>query len=266
MKNILLLVHDDVGQEARLQAALDVTRAVAGHLTCVDVVEMPMVVDGFYGGTGEMILLEDARTREQANKARLEARLVDEDVSFSFVDGCGDLGACLVQAAGTADLVVVNRKLDAFPSPDMRGVARDVLTGTDKLVLAVSDRCQRFVATGRALVAWDGSQPAMRALQCAVPLLRLAGAVKIVQVGTRDQGIPLEDAAAYLSRHDIHAEIEMQPDTKAIAPALRQAARDFGADWMVMGAYKHRPTTEFLFGGVTREMLTEADLPLLLAH
>ena len=38
MKNILLLVHDDHGQEARLQAALDITRAVEGHLTCVDAI------------------------------------------------------------------------------------------------------------------------------------------------------------------------------------------------------------------------------------
>lgn len=266
MKNILLLVHDDVGQEARLQAALDVTRAVGGHLTCVDVVEVPMVVDGFYGGSGEMVLLDDARARETANKARLEARLAAEDVSWSFVDGCGDLGGCLVEASGTADLVVVNRKLDAFPSPDMRAIARDVLTDTHKLVLAVTDACSHFDATGRALVAWDGSRPAMTALQNAVPLLAMASVVKLVQIGTRDQGIAIEEAATYLSRHGIHAEVEMRPDTKAVGPALRQAARDFGADWMVMGAYKHRPAAEFLFGGVTREMLSEAELPLLLAH
>src|SRR3989344_3652734 len=39
MKNILLLVHDDHGQEARLQAALDITRAVEGHLTCIDAMD-----------------------------------------------------------------------------------------------------------------------------------------------------------------------------------------------------------------------------------
>ena len=41
MKNILLLVHDDPGQEARVQAALDLTRALDGHLTCLDVAAMP---------------------------------------------------------------------------------------------------------------------------------------------------------------------------------------------------------------------------------
>jgi hypothetical protein len=37
MKSIRLLVHDDEGQEARFQTALDLTRALAGHLTCIDV-------------------------------------------------------------------------------------------------------------------------------------------------------------------------------------------------------------------------------------
>ena len=42
MKNILLLVHDDAGQEARFQAALDIGRAVEGHLSCLDVTVIPM--------------------------------------------------------------------------------------------------------------------------------------------------------------------------------------------------------------------------------
>jgi hypothetical protein len=37
MKNVLLLVHDDPGQEARVQAALDVVRAIEGHLICLGV-------------------------------------------------------------------------------------------------------------------------------------------------------------------------------------------------------------------------------------
>lgn len=266
MKNVLLLVHDDVGQEARLQAALDLTRSVRGHLTCVDVVQMPMVVDGFYGGTGEMVLLEDERVRERANKARLEQRLAEEDVSWSFVDSCGEIASCIVEAAATADVIVVNRKLDAFPAPDMRAVASEVLTRTKTLVLAVSDRCRRFDVAGRAFIAWDGSQPAMTAIQRALPLIQVAGAVKIVQIGVRDAGIAIEDAAAYLSRHGIGVETEIVGRSGAVAPALRDAAAAFGADWLVMGAFKHRPTTEALFGGVTRAMLTDAELPLLLAH
>ena len=45
MKNVMVLVHDDDGQTARLQTALNLARALEGHLSCVDVT--PTLV---YGG------------------------------------------------------------------------------------------------------------------------------------------------------------------------------------------------------------------------
>jgi nucleotide-binding universal stress UspA family protein len=35
---------------------------------------------------------------------------------------------------------------------------------------------------------------------------------------------------------------------------------------MVMGAYGHSRLAELLLGGVTRKMLTEPQMPILLAH
>ncbi len=47
MKNVLVLLHDDAGQEARFQCALDLTRAIDGHLTCVDVAMLPVAVEDY---------------------------------------------------------------------------------------------------------------------------------------------------------------------------------------------------------------------------
>ncbi len=58
MKNILLLIHDDAGQEARLQAALDITRALGGHLKCVDVTPLTVIPDDAFGSDGSAVLLE----------------------------------------------------------------------------------------------------------------------------------------------------------------------------------------------------------------
>ena len=52
MKTVMVLIHDDASQEARLQTALDVVRAVEGHLLCLDVVQMPVIADGFGAGGG----------------------------------------------------------------------------------------------------------------------------------------------------------------------------------------------------------------------
>jgi hypothetical protein len=183
MKNILLLVHDDAGQEARLQAALDVSRALVGHLICVDTVPLPMIVDG-YMGAGASILIDESQKREARNRHMLEARLAGEGVSWSWQDLIGDLADCVTTAARTADLIVLNRLIDDPTAPDMRHIVGSVVTHSRALVLAVPPEARGFRASGKALIAWDGSDQAMATLQRAVPLLRLASDVRLVQVGS----------------------------------------------------------------------------------
>lgn len=83
MKNILLLVHDDEGQEARLQAALDLTRAIGGHLQCIDVTPFPVIAGDLYAGFGETAVMLDERDSEARNKTHITARLAKEDVSWN---------------------------------------------------------------------------------------------------------------------------------------------------------------------------------------
>eukprot|EP01037_Dinobryon_pediforme_P037902 gene37902-45620_t len=97
MKTVLLLVHDDTGQESRLQAALDLTRALDGHLSCLDVA-VPATVDGDYYGIAAVALLEDERTREAENKTALVARLEREDVRWDWTDATGTLADAVIDA------------------------------------------------------------------------------------------------------------------------------------------------------------------------
>ncbi|MBN8848855.1 MULTISPECIES: universal stress protein [unclassified Sphingomonas] len=266
MKNILLLVHDDAGQESRLQAALDLTRALDGHLECLSALPLPMVV-GPAGGDGVVMMVAEERAEEAAHKARIEPRLAAEGVNWSWVESSGYLPTCLFDAARIADLVVLNRRLERSDPIDMRYFATNVLSHTRALVVAVADTCEGFEAAGKALIAWDGSERAMATVQRAVPLLALAEAVKVVQVGDLDSSaIPMEDLATYLSRHGIRAEIESIADEGSIAVSVRLAAEKFGASYIVMGAYGHHPMREALFGGVTRAMLTACSLPMVLGH
>jgi nucleotide-binding universal stress UspA family protein len=267
MKNILLLVHDDPGQEARVQAALDLTRALEGHLTCLDVSVMPVIPGDFYAATAETGLLADECEREAENRARLEARLAHEGVSWNWVDLVGTFSAALNEAAKMADLVVVNRLLDSAIVPDMRQVASEVVVGSGKAVVAVPEAARAFVATGLALVAWDGSDEAMNALRAAVPLLKLARAVVIVEIVDGSVDTPAEEAAAYLSRHDIHPLVKRRSrGSRSVAEAIIAEARDRQADYVVMGGFGHSRFVEALFGGVSREMLTDSPIPLVMAH
>jgi nucleotide-binding universal stress UspA family protein len=264
MKNILVLVHDDAGQEARLQAALDIARAVQGHLICLDVAAVALVA-GDPGASGGAAVIALERESETANKAKIESRIAAEDVPWTWLDATDYLDRALKKAAALADLIVVNRALETQSMPDMQALVSDLVCKARKPVLAVPEGGRGFDTGGQALVAWDGSREAADALCAAVPLLQLAHEVTIVQVEDGEKGVPAEEAATYLSRHGARAILLRLPDGHA-AEMLLVATNSGQFAYLVMGAFGHSRIREFLFGGVTRRLLAESPIPILLAH
>ena len=266
MKNILLLVHDDGGQEARLQAALDLTRALDGHLTCLDVVQFPVLGGDYFTVAGQALLLEDERTREAANRDRLKERLAREDVAWTLNEAQGDIADCVTRAAALADLIVLNRRFERLSAVNMMEIATSVVMTTGKAIVAVDDDAQGFDASGPALVAWDGSASATAAMRAAVPILQLSGRVELFEVADGSPAASVEDAAAYLSRHDVHANIRRVQMAGSPAEMIGEACSLLGASYCVMGAFGHSPLREAILGGVTRHMLASSTIPLVLAH
>ena len=265
MKNILLLVHDDDGQEARFLAALDIVRALDGHLSCIDVTPYPVIAGEAIMGYGESVVVLDERDSEAKNKAVLTDRLSREDVSWSWADVMGEMADSILGAADLADLIILNRALDDYPLPNMRDIVGRIVARTNAAVLAVPQACERF-AFDRALVAWDGSRSAAAALRAAVPLLARASEVELFTAVEDEAGTAPEQAATYLSRHGIHVTIRaLDKDHCRADELIERECAAWRADYVVMGAYGHGRLRE-TFGGVTRRMLTGSRLPLLLGH
>ena len=266
MKNILLLVHDDEGQEARFQTALDLTRACRGHLTCVDVTQPPIAMADALIAPGAPVLLRDEYQTEALNKKELQSRLEVEDVAWNWIDVMGPISQSVIGAAKMADVIVLNRRLQHMPGPNMIDIATRVINHSRALVVAAPDSARQFKADGRALVAWDGQDSAIAALRASVPLLKLASGVEIFMARDGAEKIEPEEAAEYLSRHGIPASVRVIDDGLHRADELIMDACDqFGADYVVMGAYSHGSLIE-AFGGVTKRLLSGSKLPLVLGH
>lgn len=268
MKSVLLLAHDDEGQEARLQAALDVTRALGAHLVCLDVTIPPVALPYDYTGYGTVALIEDEREREAANRSRIEKRLAREDVRWNWHEAKGTIEEAIESEAGLADLVVLSSRLDTEAISSLRKLAGHVAEKARRPVLAVPTHTKRLDVTGPVLVAWDGSPEADQALHDAVPLLMLSSDVVLLDLDDPEGSFAAREAAVYLSQHDIHARIEIahRQSDEPVSRAILEKAHQIGASFIVMGAYGHSSTIETVFGGVTRSILAQGDLPLLLAH
>jgi nucleotide-binding universal stress UspA family protein len=263
MKNVMVLIHDDDGQEARLQTALALTRALDGHLTCIDVADLVLAGEGSAGGA---IVVQDTRAKEAINRAGLEPRLAREDVSWDWIDMVGDDPAArLLTCARCADLIVVGGRQEAAGGPQGRMITR-LLGRTHALVVVAAHGARGLDLTGPVLIAWDGSDRAAFAMQRAVPLLALARSVCVLEIGFPQASFTGEEATTYLSRHDIHALLLRVEPSVDFAATIAMEAQQMKAAYCLMGAYKHRPLSEAIFGGVTRAMLGHADMTLILGH
>lgn len=267
MKNVLLLAHDDAGQEARFQAALDATRALDGHLHCLDIALLPPFSDDPLEAGTQALLLQRERARESRNKDRLTARLQHEDIPWSWSDVVGSVGPCLAAAAKLSDLIVVTGNLDEVIFPTSGAISR-LIVNARRPIMAVPGNVRRLPVDGHVLIAWDGSFGAASALRAAVPLLRFARRVTLFEIDDGSIGTPAADAAAYLARYDIHARTARDfVIADPVADVLLFTVDSEKADYVVMGAYgSHHRLTEALFGGVTRAMLAACPVPLFLAH
>jgi len=121
-------------------------------------------------------------------------------------------------------------------------------------------------------VAWNARREAVRAVSDALPLLLRADAVEVLVVDhERHQAShgqePGADIAHHLARHGAQVEVRRVPSGRGeVGRLLLSQAAAFGADLVVMGAYGHSHLSQWMFGGVTRTVLAEAGLPVLMSR
>ena len=263
MKTVMVLIHDDVCQEARLQCALDAVRAVEGHLVCLDVVQMPVIADGFgLGGPPGMVLI-DERESEDGNVDRLEPRLANEGVSYEWARIHSQSDSAITDTVRLVDLIVVGKQGIGEVSESGNAASRLAELTSAPILLVPTDQRRGVDLAGKALVTWDGSAAADAAIRAAVPLLRLAGVVEVLTIGEdADPGA----VAAYLDRHGIRATARTEAKSGDVSAQLLAALSASGAAWCVMGSYGHSRLREQLFGGASKTLLAKAPIPLLLSH
>ena len=121
------------------------------------------------------------------------------------------------------------------------------------------------------IVGWRESRETRRAVQDALPFLHRAKSVTIAEFC--DAGVEascrrhIEDVAKYLARHGISVTSAVAvPGEDDVARKLIELAKSKNADLIVTGAYGHSRLGEWIFGGVTRDLLRLSPICCFLAN
>ncbi len=126
-------------------------------------------------------------------------------------------------------------------------------------------------ATNSAIIAWDGSAEASRAVRFHLDLIKAHDRVLIAQnpddISSVNAGAHSDPdrLKTWLEAHQLRCELAVF--SGKIGEGLQELAAKESADLIVCGAYGHSRIGEFFFGGATRDLLkTEAGPALALAH
>jgi len=277
MKLCDILVQLDASPRARirLDLAVALARQHRAHLTALHVIDVALPVMAMGDGGGAVIaeLMEQMRQTALKAGAQLQAAFQEairrEGIMGEWRQVEGSAAELVALHGRYADLLVLGQD---DPESDHAGLLEAVLFDSGRPVLAIPF-AGTFPQIGRrVLVGWNASREASRAVHDALPLLAKAESACVFLANPK-RGLgahgeePGADIARHLARHGLKVEVaKAVADDVADSALLLNHASDMGADLLVMGAYGHSRLREFILGGVTRSLLREMTVPVLLSH
>ena len=227
-------------------------------------------------------MISDAWVQErQADTARLEERLAALTAALSSREISADIAGDYPETAWADDTIGRRGRYadvtligpDMLASETLKDKALEgALFSSGKPVLLLPEGAAPSLRPKRVMVAWDSRIEASRAVREALDVLKSAEEVRLVLVdpeeGEEGHGEePGADAAVYLVRHGVRVGVDRLPASgRPVAEVLRRHAADMAADMIVMGAYGHSRLRQRILGGVTRSMIEEPPLPILMAR
>jgi nucleotide-binding universal stress UspA family protein len=170
-----------------------------------------------------------------------------------------------------ADLVVIARPESVGQTAGPPGLAESLVLSSGRPIIMFPPH-GTVSQIRRILVAWNATRESIRAVADALPLLVKAKAVQVLVVDHERNRAghgqePGADIARHLTRHGAQVEVQrLSSGGKDVGQLLLSQAAAFGAELLVMGAYGHSQLREWMFGGVTRTVLYQAVLPVLLSR
>ncbi len=187
------------------------------------------------------------------------------EATAAWREESGFAGDLIPRRARLFSLVVLGRSDRVVDQPHTDVLEDTVLRCGRPVLLAPSTAPEHLGQS--VVIAWNGSAEAARAVASSISFLRHAESVCVLTAGASDaaDGPGLIDALAW---HGIAARLRNLVPISGINVGARllAAAREEGADMLVMGGYGKAPWREMLLGGATRHIVGTSLLPILISH
>jgi nucleotide-binding universal stress UspA family protein len=268
-----------------VEAAIAAARIEGGHVQClhtrIDAVETAALVrlTSPHADLRNLLQQISGQEGERSRHARQAFDEISKRHAVALRDTPGD--GALVSMVWKENRSFLNETLEEARYHDFTVMARDEELSSERIVsvlmqsgrpLLIAPAKPVEVIGKKVAIAWKSTAEAARALTGASFILSRAEKVVILSVSEDKAGddsdrYSAEHLARQLAWQGIEAEVRMSySPSVSTSKALLDMAYDSDADLLVMGAYGHNRVREFIFGGVTRDLLADSALPLFMVR
>ncbi|MCZ6482667.1 MAG: universal stress protein [Alphaproteobacteria bacterium] len=276
LKDILVHIDNSPSCPARLDVAINLARENGAHLAGLYVIGLAPIHQYAEADLGpELIEAHDRYMREASKEAEqmFKQRIEGAGLDAEWRSVEGNVSETVALNARYADLAILGQRnverLDPGTAPEM---PEHTVLDVGRPVLLVPHSGE-FPAIGkRVFVAWKANRGAARAVNDSLGFLKKAEKILILSVNPRGGisaagDVPGDDIARHLARHGIDAEAaHVGKEELSVGEMLLSRAAEFGADLLVMGAFGHSRWRSMILGGVTRRILADMTLPVLISR
>lgn len=269
IKTILVPIGHDKGAAERINLATELAKKYDAHVQALHILTpagdmfKSMPIESY---SAEAFDIYEKDLLEEADKYRAvyEKQMKSSGVRFDWCQEQGDMLTKLNHHSRVADLTILTQKSDTYD--DILNVTQDFVIESGMPVIVIPED-GADADYKNILIAWDSSQQSARATDAAIPLLKNADKVTVLTIAEdHKMQVPEADICIKLSRHGVNVEALTVSDSVSTGDRILDTAKSLDADLIVAGAWGHRRLRELIFGGVTKQLLSNQKHSIFLSH
>ncbi len=271
-KDILLFLDDGDSNAVRVEAVLGLAREHSARVTGITLSALKPENEIVSAAN----VLKDMCEQEATNRARNFIEAAEEagvSARSHIIHGKENTAVYkMAQYARNFDLVVLRQTNPSRENAALvEAIAEQVILHCGRPVFFMPYIGAHRIPLKKAIIAWDGTPAATRAVHDAIPLLTGLEKVMVLIIEgkkkTTKGELLADDLCTHLEHHGIHTNINRRPLGDADVPTvILNEISDNDIDLLVMGGYGTPSLQQKIFGGVTLTLLSCMTVPVLMSH
>jgi nucleotide-binding universal stress UspA family protein len=273
-KTLLVHLELDGDNEGVLAITAELAERFNSRVVGIATVQpaMPMFEEG--GAMASVVLAEREELDKELENCRVQFKTALElrakGIEFRSAVLYGSLAEYIAKQARCADLIITRKDIGMSLIDNSRRVNIGDLALTAGRPVLIVPQGTTHLNMRHVFLAWKDTREARRAAVDGLPLMKAAGHVTVLEVTSEHREAAakerVSDVASWLETHKVSA-TPMAVGTQSDATGfLRAELLNHKCDLVVAGAYGHNRLGEWVFGGVTCDILLDPDCCVLVAH